>query len=103
MLILRMQKSLPNSNDFNAKGRGYPDLSVYSVNYDIVILGIPWPVDGTSCAAPTTAGIISLLNDIRLNKGQSTLGFLNPLIYKLSGQGFFDITQVLNHLCMCSI
>ncbi len=91
---LQTAKSLPSSKYFNNTGRGYPDLSVFSINYDITILGVPWPVDGTSCAAPTTAGIISLLNDIRLNKGQSTLGFLNPLLYKLQGEGFTDVTQV---------
>ena len=91
---LQNAKSLPDKNHFNATGRGYPDLSVFSINYDIVILGIPWPVDGTSCAAPTTAGIISLLNDVRMNNGQTTLGFLNPLLYKLRGEGFTDITEV---------
>lgn len=93
---LKNNKSLPSSSYFNSSGRGYPDLSVFSVNYDIVILGVPWPVDGTSCAAPTVAGIISLLNDIRLNNGQSTLGFLNPLLYKLNGQAFTDITEVVH-------
>ncbi len=91
---LHNAKSLPDNKFFNSSGRGYPDLSAFSINYDIVILGIPWPVDGTSCATPTTAGIISLLNDVRLNNGLSTLGFLNPLLYRLRGDGFTDITQV---------
>ena len=84
----------PDDKYFNKSGRAYPDLSVFAVNFDIVIFGIPWPVDGTSCAAPTTAGIISLLNDVRLNKGQSTLGFINPKLYELAGKGMFDITKV---------
>ena len=37
-------------------------------------------VAGTSCAAPTFSGVISLLNDLRLTRGQSSLGFLNPLL-----------------------
>ena len=42
---------------------------------------VPMPgVAGTSCASPTFSGIVSLLNDIRLSKGLSTLGFLNPFL-----------------------
>ena len=87
----------PNVKYFNSSGRAYPDLSVFSVSYLIVYIDLPWPVDGTSCATPTTAGIVSLLNDVRLNAGKSTLGFLNPLLYQLKGEGFFDITQVSVH------
>ena len=89
---------VPNKKYFNSAGRAYPDLSALAVNYEIVIDGIPLPVDGTSCSAPTTAGIISLLNDVRLKNGKSTLGFLNPLLYgTLKGNGFFDITEGTNH------
>ncbi|XP_003387882.1 PREDICTED: tripeptidyl-peptidase 1-like [Amphimedon queenslandica] len=87
----------PNDKYFNSSGRGYPDVSVFSVSFLIVYIDLPWPVDGTSCASPTTAGMISLLNDVRLNAGLSTLGFINPLLYKLSGNGFFDITKGSNH------
>ena len=42
---------------------------------------VPMPgVAGTSCASPTFSGVVSLLNDIRLSKGLSTLGFLNPFL-----------------------
>ena len=84
----------PDTKYFNTSGRAYPDLAVFSINFDIIYVSIPWPVDGTSCSAPTTAGLISLLNDVRLNAGLGTLGFMNPLIYKLKGNGFFDITKV---------
>eukprot|EP00042_Codosiga_hollandica_P049628 m.579807 g.579807 ORF g.579807 m.579807 type:complete len:116 (+) comp57927_c0_seq2:1444-1791(+) len=60
----------------------YPDISAASLGFWIIVDLDPLPdVAGTSCAAPTSAGIISLLNDIRLASGQSTLGFLNPLLY----------------------
>ncbi len=82
---------------FNGTGRAYPDVSVYSVACDIVIDGLPWPVDGTSCASPIFAGIASLLNDVRLLQGKPTLGLLNPLLYgTLKGKGFFDITTGSN-------
>ena len=88
---------VPNKKDFNPTGRAYPDLSALAVNYEIIMDGIPLPVDGTSCSAPTTAGIISILNDVRLKNGKTTLGFLNPLLYgTLQGNGFFDITEGTN-------
>ena len=37
---------------------------------------------GTSCASPTAAGVVALVNDVRLAAGKPTLGFLNPLVYK---------------------
>lgn len=43
-------------------------------------------VAGTSCATPIYAGVLSLLNDIRLLAGKPTLGFFNPLLYKLAGE-----------------
>jgi len=53
-------------------------------------MGIPMCVSGqlmasagTSFAAPTMAGIISLINDHRLNNGLPQLGFLNPRLYHL--------------------
>lgn len=89
---------IPSKSYFNPSGRAYPDVSAFAVNFEIVVMGIPLPVAGTSCAAPTTAGIISLLNDVRLKNGKKTLGFLNPLLYQtLQGAGFFDITQGSNH------
>ena len=39
-------------------------------------------VYGTSASTPTLAGIISLLNDARLQNNKSTLGFLNPFLYQ---------------------
>ena len=61
---------------------------------------IPMPVMGTSCASPTFAGIIGLLNSDRAVAGKPPLGFLNPLLYQNadalndctfgSGGGCFD-------------
>ena len=82
---------------FNTSGRAYPDVSAFSVNFVIEYEGIPTNVSGTSCATPTFAGIVSLLNDVRLQGGKKTLGFLNPLLYQtLMGKGFNDITEGSN-------
>lgn len=80
---------------FNTSGRAYPDISAQASNY-FVWAGIPQPgVAGTSCASPAAAGIFSLLNDLRLQNGKSTLGFLNPMIYQ-NLEAFTDITEGSN-------
>lgn len=87
----------PPTKYFNTSGRAYPDVSAFAVDFDIVVNGESAAVDGTSCATPTFAGVVSCLNDVRLNNGQNTLGFLNPLLYLvLKGRGFFDITEGSN-------
>ena len=92
----------PPTKYFNVSGRAYPDVSAFSVGFEIVIDGTTTEVDGTSCAAPTFSGILSLLNDVRLLKGKSTLGFLNPLLYQqIKGQGFFDIQYGNNGAGVC--
>lgn len=84
----------PKSKYFNASGRAYPDVSAFAMGFMIIVDGEPLEVGGTSCAAPTMAGIMSLLNDVRLNKNAKPLGFLNPLLYQtLQGKGFIDITK----------
>lgn len=94
--------NLPDTSKFNKGGRAYPDVSAFAVNFIIIDDGMEVPVDGTSCAAPTFAGIVSILNDVRLNKGEKTLGFLNPLLYqKLKGTGFNDITEGENGDFLC--
>jgi len=87
-------KVAPPTKYFNQTGRAYPDVSAFAVDFDIYYLEIEIGVDGTSCATPTFAGIVSLLNDVRLNNNQPTLGFMNPLLYtKLMGKGFIDVTK----------
>ncbi len=89
--------NIPDSKAFNKSGRAYPDVSAFSVNFMIIDDGISVPVAGTSCAAPTFAGIVSSLNDVRLNKGMKTLGFMNPLLYQtLKGKGFNDVNKGSN-------
>jgi hypothetical protein len=62
-----------------------------------------FPVDGTSCACPSAAGIIGLLNQARHDAGKSALGFLNPLLYKMgpaaTRNGLSDITDGKNDWC----
>ena len=61
--------------------------------------GLDMPVAGTSCASPSFTGVLSLLNEQRLSDGKSSLGFINPLLYKSLHAGFNDITSGSNPGC----
>jgi subtilase family serine protease len=91
---------LPNKNNFNHNGRGYPDVSAVGHNCPVFSSSDPSsvsPVDGTSCSSPYFAGIVAILNDHQSNKGKPKLGFANPLLYKMSKDGVFnDITHGYN-------
>lgn len=76
----------PASHYFNASGRAYPDVAAFATNFEIVVGGGTTGVAGTSCATPTFAGVISILNDVRLLAGKPTLGFVNPLLYKIGAE-----------------
>lgn len=74
---------------YNATGRGFPDIAAQATNFCVTPFGCG--IAGTSCASPTAAGVIGLLNDLRLQNGKATLGFLNPLLYQ-NADSFFDVT-----------
>ncbi|KAJ7200325.1 subtilisin-like protein, partial [Mycena pura] len=87
---------------FNNSGnvRAFPDLSANGANYIIGIDGEFGLVFGTSCSAPTTASIFTMINDARIAQGKGPVGFLNPAIY--SGpfrSAFNDITVGGNQGC----
>jgi len=80
---------------FNFNGRGFPDVSALAHKYFIVVNGAPSPVDGTSCASPSFAGMVALINDHRAKAGRPAVGFLNPLLYQVAKEApaaFNDIT-----------
>jgi tripeptidyl-peptidase-1 len=74
-------KGLPSAVNFNAQGRGYPDVAVVGHNIRLVEGGKQIPADGTSASGPIMAALLTLLNDARLNKGKAPLGFVNPFFY----------------------
>ena len=61
-------------------------------------------VGGTSAAAPLTAAGVALANQYAEKHGQPTLGFLNPLIYRLGASAktraaaFYDVTVGDNNI-----
>ena len=67
-------------------------------NYNVVIGGQTLQESGTSASAPVFAGMISLINNDRLNAKKKPIGFLNPALYALSS-AFTDITVGENNCC----
>jgi len=98
-----MAGKLPDQSKWNNTGRAYPDVAAQAFNFIIVQDLVPLPgVAGTSCAAPTFSGVISLLNDLRLQNGKAPLGFLNPLLYQIVNDHptvFTDIVKGSNPGC----
>ena len=79
--------TLPNSTLYNASGRGSPDLSAIGMNGYVVQTGRPELVSGASMSTPIVAGIMALVQaDYQAITG-TTLGFLNPMIYKAAEEG----------------
>jgi tripeptidyl-peptidase-1 len=97
--------SLPESCSFNASGRATPDVGALGDEYfQVVNGGRTISVGGTSASTPTFSGIVTLLNDIRLNNGKTTLGFLNPFLYSITTDGaFFDVTEGDNKSTRCCL
>jgi tripeptidyl-peptidase-1 len=77
---------------YNKSGRGYPDIAAQGYHFLTIWNGTILPLDGTSCASPTVAGVLTLVNDALIAAGKSTLGFLNPWLYKKGYKAFTDVT-----------
>ncbi|KAH9060152.1 subtilisin-like protein [Lactarius vividus] len=84
---------------YNAEGPGFPDISAHALDFFIVENRESFLIDGTSCAAPTVAGIISLLNDYLLATGRLPLGFFNPWLYGIGINCLNDIASGSNPGC----
>jgi tripeptidyl-peptidase-1 len=84
---------------YNAGGRGYPDVSLIASQYQITVNGQAQTVDGTSASSPVFAGFVSLVNSNRKTSGYSTMGWLNPFLYKYSSSFVNDINSGSNKCC----
>lgn len=84
---------------FNSSGRAYPDVSAQATDFVIVVDGSSELVDGTSCATPTFASVIQLVNSDRVANGKAGLGFLNPWLYTNASSALTDITSGSNGGC----
>jgi tripeptidyl-peptidase-1 len=73
---------LPPASTFNTYGRGYPDLAMNGHNCATGSSDGISPEDGTSCSAPTWAGVVTLL----VEAAGGLLGWMNPLLYTVAGE-----------------
>lgn len=73
----------PNLSMFNSNGRAIPDVAIAGNNFHVIVAQMDYQVSGTSASAPVFAGILTLANNERLNRGKSSLGFVNPTLYSL--------------------
>ena len=97
---LATSQHLPEERLFNKSGRGYPDVSALAVSFEVVSNGFTVPASGTSCASPTFAGVVSLVNDQLINAhSKPALGFLNPFLYSRGFAGLTDIEHGCNEGC----
>ena len=81
--FLNISTDLPPNKLYNKNGRIYPDVSLVSHNYLINTPQGYSTVDGTSASAPSVSAMISILNNMRVSKGKSTLGPVAPLLYNM--------------------
>lgn len=87
-----------NGGIYNRIGRGYPDVSAIGDRIAIFNKGNAALIGGTSASAPVFASILTRINEERLAVGKSTVGFVNPVLYK-HPEAFFDIIKGSNPGC----
>ena len=84
---------------YNPNGRGYPDVSLIGVWYEIYIQGVLTPIFGTSASSPVFAAMIALVNAKRAENGLPSVGFINPTLYQYGSVNsyFNDVTSGENN------
>lgn len=87
-----------NGGIYNRIGRAYPDVAAIGDNVVVVWQNQAWLIGGTSASSPTFAAILTRINEERLSRGMSTVGFVNPILYA-HPEVFHDITVGSNPGC----
>ncbi|EOO25375.1 hypothetical protein ICM_04791 [Bacillus cereus BAG1X2-3] len=95
LLSWQINAHVPDSaNPGDPGGRGTPDVAGNAdpeTGYQIEVNGQQTVTGGTSAVAPLWAGLIANINQ----KLGHSVGFINPVLYKLSAQdGIFSILQL---------
>ena len=83
---------------YNRIGRGVPDVAAVADNIAVYVGGNFSKSGGTSASTPIFAALINRINEERLNANKSSLGFLNPAMYKNPSM-FRDIVNGTNPGC----
>lgn len=81
---LKTTSDLPPTTSYNATNRAYPDVSALASGTPLCMQGGCFPAGGTSASTPSFAGLISLINDHRLNAGLPSLGYVQPRLYAVT-------------------
>jgi tripeptidyl-peptidase-1 len=99
------QAGLPRDQDYCKGGRATPDVAALGEGYQVICDGKTKSVGGTSASCPLFGGLVSLLNEHRLQNNKAPLGFLNPLLYKMGDAktGYQDVTKGGNRIDTMSI
>jgi tripeptidyl-peptidase-1 len=79
------------TSGYNRNGRGYPDVSLIGVWYQVVVQGEFISLFGTSASAPVFAAMISLINAARAANNMSSVGFINPTLYAYGQANTFGV------------
>lgn len=85
----------PASNLFNSTNRGFPDISALGWFIETIYGGRPQLSGGTSASTPIIGGMLTQINNWRLNNNLPPLGFFNPLLYQIYAEHpeyFHDVT-----------
>lgn len=71
------------SGVYNINGRAYPDVAAVGDRQVVYSNGSWWLVGGTSLSAPVWGATLTLVNEVRLAIGKSSLGFIHPVLVRL--------------------
>lgn len=83
---------------FHLGGRGYPDVAANGDRF-VTRSNDTWrTIGGTSLSAPIWAALLTRVNEERLAKGKTTVGFVHPVLYAHT-HIFNDITEGSNPGC----
>jgi subtilase family serine protease len=93
--------ALPPAQYWNRSNRGLPDVGAIGQNVIVIDGGSPVVTGGTSASAPTTAGILTLINNHLVNNGKPPLGFANPMLYQMAAEctDCFHDVDMYNNKC----
>ena len=88
------QKPSVEKLGYNIENRAIPDLAVFGQDISVIINGREIKMLGTSAGAPIFAGMITRLNNERMNQGLPAIGEINPHIYRLMARDSTIFTQI---------
>ena len=92
-------REYPYGGGFNSGGRGYPDVSLLSLNtFTFIWSEEPITTVTASGSAVLFAAMVSLVNAARISRGKGPIGFLNVILYK-EYQYFVNDITVGNNSC----